>query len=68
MNLEILKELNAARRERRGVVLVTDTETSVARLVRQDEVAGDELAEELQKRLLSGRSGMMADGRTFLTV
>jgi xanthine dehydrogenase accessory factor len=68
MNLEILKELNAARRERRGVVLVTDTATGAARLVRQEDAAEDALAEELQKRLLSGRSGMTADGRTFLTV
>ena len=51
MNLEILKELNAARRERRGVVLVTDTATGAARLVRGEDAAGDALAEELQKRL-----------------
>jgi len=68
MKLEILRDLNAARRERRGVVLVTDTETGAARLVRGEDATRDNLAGELEKRLRSGRSGMMEDGRTFLTV
>lgn len=68
MQLDILKDLNAARRERRGAVLVTDTQTGAERLVRAENAAADVLAGELQKRLLSGRSGMLEDGRTFLTV
>jgi xanthine dehydrogenase accessory factor len=68
MRLDILSELNAARVERRAAILVTDTETGAARLVRDEQVGQDPLAEELRKRLLSGRSGMLEDGRTFLTV
>jgi xanthine dehydrogenase accessory factor len=68
MKLETLTALNAAGRERRAAILVTDTGTGAARLVREDEVAADALAGELAARLRSGRSGMLADGRTFLTV
>ncbi len=68
MKLDILKELNAARAERRAAILVTDTGTGDARLISRDAVSADPLAEELQKRMRSGRSGMLEDGRTFLTV
>jgi xanthine dehydrogenase accessory factor len=68
MKLDILKELNAARRERRAAILVTDTETGAARLVRGEDAARDPLAAELHRRLRSGRSGLLEDGRTFLTV
>jgi xanthine dehydrogenase accessory factor len=68
MKLEILKQLNAARRNRRAVVVVTDTESGQARLVGGDEAFRDPLAAEIAKRLASGRSGMLDDGRTFLTV
>lgn len=68
MNLATLRDLNAARRERRGVVLVTDTETGAARLVRAEDAVRDALAGVLEKRLRSGRSGLMEDGSTFLTV
>ena len=68
MQLDILRQINAARRERRGAVLVTDTESGAERLVLAEEVPADPLAGELEKRLLSGRSGLMQDGRTFLTV
>ena len=68
MKLEHLRELNQARRERRAAVLVTDTGMGASRLVTADQVSADSLASELQKRLLSGRSGMLDDGRTFLTV
>jgi xanthine dehydrogenase accessory factor len=68
MKLDILRDLNAARRERRGAVLVTDTTSGAQRLVRAEQAAADPLAGELQKRLLSGRSGMLEDGRTFVTV
>lgn len=67
MKLEILRGLNKARRERRAAIVVTDTESGEARLI-AGEVAGDPLASEVGKRLLSGRSGLLEDGRTFLTV
>jgi xanthine dehydrogenase accessory factor len=68
MRLDILKALNAARRERSAAILVTDTATGEERLVAGDKLADDPLAEELRKRLRSARSGMLEDGRTFLTV
>ena len=68
MQLDILKGLNEARLARRAAILVTDTATGAARLVPGGQAPGDPLASELQKRLLSGRSGMLEDGRTFLTV
>src|SRR5687768_5538032 len=68
MKFHILRELNAARRERRAAILVIDTETGEERLVQADEAPGDPLAAELGRRFLSGRSGMLEDGRTFLTV
>jgi xanthine dehydrogenase accessory factor len=68
VKLETLRKLNAARRERRGAILVTDTETGNERLVQANDSAGDVLAPELEKRFRSGRSGMLEDGRTFLTV
>lgn len=68
MKLDLLRELNAARRERRATVLVTDTQTGESRLVPADATASDPLADELEKRLRSARSGMLDDGRTFLTV
>jgi xanthine dehydrogenase accessory factor len=68
MKLDILKRLNEARRARRAAVLVTDTATGAERFVLGDSAARDPLAAELQKRLLSARSGMLEDGHTFLTV
>lgn len=68
MKLAILRDLNRARQERLAVVLVTDTETGAERLVPAAAAARDVLATELGERLVSGRSGMLADGRTFLTV
>jgi xanthine dehydrogenase accessory factor len=68
MNLDTLKEMNAARAERRAAILVTDTKTGEARLVRGEEASRDPLAGELAERLLSGKSAMLGDGRTFLTV
>lgn len=68
MKLDILKALNAARLERRAVIVVTDTETGAERLVSAEAAERDPLAAELQKRFRSARSGMLEDGRTFLTV
>jgi xanthine dehydrogenase accessory factor len=68
MKLDILKGLNEARRARRAAVLVTDTVTGAERLVAGEAAGRDPLAADLEKRLRSGRSGMLEDGRTFLTV
>ena len=61
-----LKKLNAARRERRAAVLVTDLGDGRDRVVEEgDEVAG-ELGEAIAKRLRSGASGAVeAEGRNF---
>src|SRR6187397_1957761 len=68
MQLTILKAPNGARRARCAAILVTDTVAGAERLVAGDPVEGDPLSTELQKRLRSARSGMLEDGRTFLTV
>jgi xanthine dehydrogenase accessory factor len=68
MKLDIVRRMNEARAARRAIVLVTDTGTGDARLVEEAALAGDPLAAEIAARLRSGRSGMLADGRTFLTV
>jgi xanthine dehydrogenase accessory factor len=80
MKLETLRQLNEARRERRAAVLVTDTSTGEATVMGAGEATAargeatvpealaDTLATEIERRLRSGRSGMLEDGRTFLTV
>src|SRR5262245_5500917 len=68
MKLDILRELNRARHERRAAIVITDTVSGEERLVPGDAAAKDPLAPELQKRFLSARSGMHEDGRTFFTV
>ena len=61
MQLDLLKQLNAARRERRAAILDTDTRTGEARHGRAEAALRDPLAVELEKRLRSGRSGMLED-------
>jgi xanthine dehydrogenase accessory factor len=68
MKLDILRELNRARHERRAAIVVTDTVSGEERLVRGEAAAKDPFGTELQNRLLSARSGMHEDGRTFFTV
>jgi xanthine dehydrogenase accessory factor len=70
MRLDLLSALNAERAARRAAVLVTELEGEEQRLVREAEVAGDPLAEVLEERLRSGKSGIAeADGRRlFLAV
>jgi xanthine dehydrogenase accessory factor len=68
MRLGALQEINAARRERRAVVVVTDVASGETRVVKSEDAGRDPLAAELARRLASGRSGMLEDGRTFLTV
>lgn len=70
MRLSVLQALNEERSARRACVLVTDVASGAQRLVKATELAGDPLAEILDKQLRSGRSGLARDGETpyFLTV
>jgi len=70
MDLSILATLNAEREARRATVLVTDMAAGAQRLVTQEAIASDPLAELLDRQLRMGKSGMVeAEGRAwFLTV
>lgn len=70
MRLELLQRLNAERAARRPAVLVTELPGGEQRLVTEDQVATDPLAEALGARLRAGRSGTVevADRRYFLAV
>ena len=70
MRLSLLSDLNAERAARRAAVLVTDVASGEQRLVREAEVGGDPLAQDLQESLRRGKSGLVErDGRQFfLTV
>ncbi len=68
MRADLLVAMNEARRARRATILVTDTQSGEARLVGEADAAADPLGPELERRFRTGRSGMLEDGRTFLTV
>jgi xanthine dehydrogenase accessory factor len=70
VKLTILSALNTERAARRAVIVVTDVESGVQRLVKAADVANDSLADTLKARLRSGKSGMAetGEGRVFLTV
>ncbi len=70
MKLEILQTLNTERAARRAVVVITDTDTGVQRLIKAAEADKDTLAEIIDKRLRMAKSGMeeTAQGRVFFTV
>lgn len=70
MRLDLLSELNAERAARHAVVIVTDVASGAQRLVKASDVKNDPLAETLDKRLRSGKSGMeeTPQGKVFLTV
>ncbi|MGE7471167.1 XdhC family protein [Bosea sp. NPDC003192] len=70
MELALLSTLNAERAARRATVLVTDLGSGEQRLVKEVDLAGDVLAEALDKQLRSGKSGTVeVDGKAwFLTV
>jgi xanthine dehydrogenase accessory factor len=70
VRLEMLSALNAERAARRAVVIVTDIASGEQRLVKADDVKADPLANLLEKRLRSGKSGMeeTPQGKVFLTV
>ena len=70
MDRLLLERLNAARRDRRAAVLVTQIEGGAQRLVELDQVNADPLGEEIDAALRSGKSGMVErEGvSSFLTV
>ena len=70
MRLSLLSDLNAERAARRAAVLVTDVASGEQRIVREAEVEGDPLAQDLQESLRRGKSGLVErDARQFfLTV
>lgn len=70
MKFETLQAMNAARRDRRALILVTDIANGEERLVDPADIAEDPLAEPLSEALRKGKSGMVErDGRKlFLTV
>lgn len=70
MQLNLLSGLNAERAARRAAVLVTDIASGEQRLVREEEVGHDPLAQDIQERLRQGKSGLIEwNGRQFfLTV
>jgi xanthine dehydrogenase accessory factor len=70
LDLSLLSALNSERTARRATVLVTDLGSGEQRLVKEAELAGDVLAEALDKQLRSGKSGTVeVDGKAyFLTV
>lgn len=70
MRLSLLSDLNAERAARRAAVLVTDVASGEQRIVREAEVRGDPLAQDLQESLRRGKSGLVErdDRQFFLTV
>lgn len=70
MRLDILSSLNTERAARRAVVIVTDVASGEQRLVKATDMKADPLADLLDKRLRSGKSGMeeTPQGKVFLTV
>ena len=70
MKAALLHDLNVERAARRAAILVTELGTGAQRLVKADDIAADALAEELDKALRAGKSGVIvqADGEIFLQV
>jgi xanthine dehydrogenase accessory factor len=70
VKLETLKELNTERAARRPVIVVTDTENGVQRLVKAKDFAADPLRAELDKALRMGKSTNVEVGgkKLFLNV
>lgn len=70
MDIQLLSTLNSERAARRATVLITELGSGEQRLVKEADLAGDLLAEVLDKQLRSGKSGTVeVDGKAwFLTV
>lgn len=67
MRLDLLSVLNAERAARRAALVVTDTATGGQRLVREDDLAADPLADALSERLRQGKGGFL-EGNAFVAV
>ncbi len=68
MKLELLHAMNVERGARRAAVLVTDLASGAQRLVKADQIANDDLGEDLEKALHFGKSGMIERGGTSVFV
>jgi xanthine dehydrogenase accessory factor len=70
MDVATLTALNAAKRDRRGAVLVSDLAAGTSELVTEDHISTHALGDEIRTRLLSGKSGLVdIDGKSlFLNV
>jgi xanthine dehydrogenase accessory factor len=70
VRLDHLAALNKERAARRAAILVTDVTTNEQRLVREAEAASDPLADLLQERFRSGKSGLVEHGgrQLFLAI
>ncbi len=70
MRLDVLKAMNAARRERRAGAIVTRLSDGDQRFVAAEAVGADSLAAELEAALRMGKSGAVVgqDEEYFLTV
>ena len=70
MKAALLHDLNVERAARRAAILVTELGTGAQRLVKADDIAADALAEELDKALRAGKSGVVvqAGSEIFLQV
>ena len=68
MQITSLKALNAARRARKPIVLLTDTQSGAERVIAADQFAADPLSDVIADRLRTGKSGMLEDGHNFMTV
>lgn len=70
MDVSTLTALNSTKRDRRGAVLAIDLAAGTSRLITEDQVPTGDLGQEIEARLLSGKSGMVEiDGRSlFLNV
>ena len=70
MRLDLLSTLNAERAARRAAILVSDIAGGGQRVVRESEAAADPLADLLDERFRSGKSGIVEHGgrELFLAV
>jgi xanthine dehydrogenase accessory factor len=69
MKLDLLEQLNSARRARRAAIVITGLRTGDSRLVVEgDDYASDPQAGEITDRLASGASGLGPDDETFFAV
>lgn len=68
MDDQVLQELNRLRHRRQAAILVTNTTSGTSRVVSEVDVPSQTLGPQMKHRFLTGRSGMLEDGVTFLTV